>query len=105
MKYYEYDNDGWLVGWYEAETPRPNSTQIPPLFPASQSRWVNGAWTINPTREQQRDVTEQAERTRVNQAITILKAYNPSTATAAEVRTTLGAAILLLKKTVHELRD
>ena len=104
MKFYEYDAQGWLVGWYEAETPRPNSTQILPLSPVSQSRWVNGAWTIDPSREQQREADALAERTKRQQAIAILKAYNSNTATAAEVRAAVGAQILLLRDIIREIR-
>lgn len=100
MKYYEYSEDGWLVGWYNAETPRLRSTLIPPLLPASQSRWVNGAWTLDASREQQRDAEEQTERTKRQQAIAALQSYDPATATAADVRLVLAAVIYHLKKFV-----
>ncbi len=28
MKFYEYNAQGFLVGWYEAPAPRPNSTTV-----------------------------------------------------------------------------
>jgi len=102
MKFYEYDAQGWLVGWYEAETPRPNSTPILPLFPASQSRWVNGAWTLDPSREQQRDADAATLRTRRQEALALCDAYNPATATAVQVRQTLGAALQLLRRLMSE---
>ena len=104
MKFYEYDAEGWLIGWYEAETPRPNSTQILPLSPVSQSRWVNGAWTLDPSREQQREADEQAERTKRQQAIDVLKAFNSNTATLAQTRTAVAAQTLLLRGIIQELQ-
>lgn len=104
MRYYEYDAQGWLVGWYEADAARPSSTQMLPLFPAAHSRWLNGTWTIDATREQQRDAEEVAARTQKQQAIATMKAYNPATATADQVRQTLGAALYLLRSVLSDLR-
>lgn len=105
MRYYEYDAQGWLIGGYNAENARPASTPIDfAPIPGIRARWVNGAWTIDTTREQQQAADETAERTRRQQAIAILKAYNPNTATAAEVRAAVGAQNILLREIIHELR-
>jgi hypothetical protein len=104
MKYYEYDAQGYLVGWYEAETARPFSTPILPLSPATQSRWVNGAWTLDPSREQQQAADELDARTGRQQAVDLVRAYDPDTATPAQVRSTLGATIFLLKSVILEIR-
>lgn len=49
--YHEYDADGFLVGWYTAGTPRPNSTEIPfaPIEPWL-ARFVNGVWVDDRSR-------------------------------------------------------
>jgi hypothetical protein len=52
MTYYEYDSDGWLVGWH-TDAERSNSTAVSYApIPASRARWVSGAWTEDPSRDQ-----------------------------------------------------
>lgn len=104
MKLYEYDNDGWLIGWHE-DTDRPNSTTAAPegLAPR-RARWNGSAWADDASRETQEAVDDQADRTRAQAAIAKCKAYDPATATAADVRTTLGAALHLIRNVVQELR-
>lgn len=51
-KYYEYDEDGFLIGWYEAESPRANSTELHYNdIPPARARFVNGAWEDDGSRE------------------------------------------------------
>jgi hypothetical protein len=104
MIFYEYDSQGWYIGWYDATSPRPNSTQLAPSMRPPLARFVGAAWTSDTTRETQQNTTEEADRTKRQQAIDIVKAYNPNTATASEVRVALGATIFLLKSLVQELR-
>lgn len=53
MIYYEYDNDGWLLGWHEdPQRPSSTSTTYEPI-PSIRARWVNGAWTEDASRETQ----------------------------------------------------
>ena len=51
MKLYEYDNDGWLVGWHE-DVNRPNSTttDYAPIPPA-HARWVDGSWVEDSSKQ------------------------------------------------------
>lgn len=52
MIFHEYDPAGWLVGWYEAEWPRPDSTPTPPTgIPPARARFVSGAWIEDASRE------------------------------------------------------
>lgn len=46
-----------------------------------------------------------AARAARQQAIDVCKAYNRTTATAAEVRNTLGAALYLLREVIREIRS
>lgn len=51
-KYYEYGDDGFLVGWYEAESPRARSTELNYHdIPPARARFVNGAWVDDGSRE------------------------------------------------------
>jgi hypothetical protein len=43
MKYYEYDTEGWLIGWHE-DANRPNSTSIEPTVSPAFARWNGSAW-------------------------------------------------------------
>lgn len=104
MRYYEYDEQGWLIGWHGDANRDRSTAQVPPK-PAGQARFIEGAWTLDPSREQQREADETAERTKRQQAIAIIKAYNPSTATAAEVRATVGAQNVLLRDIIQELKQ
>ncbi len=106
MRFYEYDAQGFLVGSHE-DANRPNSTLVDPsAIPPSRARWDNATstWLEDTTRETQLATDDANERTKLQQAIDTCKAYNPSTATAAEVRATLGAALILLRRVFQELR-
>ncbi len=106
MKFYDYNAQGFLVGWYEAPAPRPNSTTVEySPIPPNRARWNGSAWTNDPAQEQAQAAAEAAERAKWQQAVGIAKAYNPATATAAEVRTALGATIYLLRQVIQELKD
>jgi hypothetical protein len=52
------------------------------------------------------DVTNElaTEQTKAQQAIDLCRSYNPATATAAEVRATLGASLFLLRRIMRELQ-
>lgn len=42
--YYEYDKDGWLIGWHR-DPNRPFSTAVPPKnIPPNEARWNGEAW-------------------------------------------------------------
>lgn len=104
MRLYEYDSNGWLTGWHE-DADRPNSTATAPDGIAPRrARWNGSAWTEDASRETQEAADATAEKTRLQNAITKCKAYDPTTATAAEVRATLGAALYVLRTVVQELR-
>jgi hypothetical protein len=51
MIYHTYDSDGFLVGWYEADTSRPDSTPVAPTVPPSRARWDGSAWVEDASRE------------------------------------------------------
>lgn len=95
MKYYEYDARGWLIGWHEDAT-RPGSTPIAPIMRPSRARWNGSAWIADQSREDAQVAAEADTRTRRDQAIALLRAYDPATATAADVRQALAAVIRLL---------
>lgn len=69
MIYYEYDADGWLVGWHEdAERSNSTATSYDPI-PAVRARWVTGAWTEDASRETaQAAAISQAEAIKAVQA-------------------------------------
>lgn len=48
--FYEYDAQGWLVGWHE-DPVRPLSTSAAPSMPPRQARWNGAAWTSDTSRE------------------------------------------------------
>jgi Mlc titration factor MtfA (ptsG expression regulator) len=98
MIYHEYDSDGYLVGWHE-DAARANSTALAPSgIPSSRARWNGTAWFEDLTRETQRQTAEAQETTKLNQAISAIRTYDPATATANEVRQALGAVIAYLRK-------
>jgi len=43
MKYYEYDTEGWFVGWHEDAT-RQKWTVIEPTVSPAFARWNGSAW-------------------------------------------------------------
>lgn len=49
MILYEYDDDGWLIGWHE-DAVRPQSTDVPPPY-GPRSRWNGTAWISDDSRE------------------------------------------------------
>jgi len=98
MRFYEYDNDFFLVGWHE-DPSRPNSTTVPPDgIPPRRARWARSAWVEDSSREGADVAAEQTARTRLQQARDVLRAYDPATATAADVRVALAAVILVLSR-------
>lgn len=103
MRYYEHDAQGWLIGLYEAASPRPNSTDIAPTMPGVHARWNGSAWTTDTSRETQQTTDEQAARDRLQQAITVLRSYDPATATAADVRVAVGAVIVILRRLYQDI--
>jgi len=52
------------------------------------------------------DITTElaTEQTKAQQAVDLCRNYNPATATAAEVRATLGASLFLLRRLMRELQ-
>ncbi len=99
MKYYEHDEQGWLIGWYDADWSRPNSTSIEPKVAPARARWNGTTWASDGTREAQTISEETAAGTRRAQVLATLQAFNPATASAASVRTTLAALIDFIKAT------
>jgi hypothetical protein len=101
MRYYQHDEEGWLLGWHEDST-RARSVPIEPPrnVPGVQVRWDSNAntWKIDPSREQAQIAAENAELNKRQQAIALCRSYNPDTATASEVRTTLAASLYLLRQ-------
>jgi hypothetical protein len=104
MRLYEYDSQGFLVGWHE-DANRPSSTTISPVgILGSRAKWNGAAWVEDTSRESQQAADAAAEQTKLQQAIAVCKAYDPATATAAEVRATLGASLFLLRRIMRELQ-
>ena len=104
MIYYEYDQQGFLVGWHE-DANRPSSTSVQPNgVQPSRAKWNGSIWVDDGAREAQQAADAAAEQTKLQQAIAVCKAYDPSTATAAEVRATLGASLFLLRRIMRELQ-
>lgn len=106
MRYYEYDSQGWLVGGYNAESPRPNSTPIAPAAIAPcRARWNGSSWIEDAARETQAAADEQAERTRRQQATTVLRNFDEGTATLAQTRNAVAATRYLLREIFQELKS
>ncbi len=101
-KYYEYDGEGFLVGWHE-DANRPNSTQInfAPIKPA-HARFVNGAWTDDNSRVLARESDQNTERTKIQQAKLFLRNYDPGTAMAADVKQAIKSITILLHDMTKE---
>lgn len=93
MKYYEYDAQGWLIGWHEDDT-RPNSTPLDfhPIPPA-HARWDGVQWTDDPSREIAQQAAEDQTRTLGEAARQTLLAFDRNTATAQEMRDAIAALI------------
>lgn len=101
MRYYDYDNNGWLIGSKERAEQRPNSTPLDfrPI-PPHRARFVGGAWTDDPGREQAEVVQAQAaaqEAQRRAQAIALLEGLDFDAATAAQTRQAVRAMWVLLR--------
>lgn len=101
MILYEYDTNGWLVGWHE-DAQRPNSTPLDfrPVPPA-QARWNGAAWVADSSRQDAQATTDAADRTVRNQALQLLRNYDPATATAADVKNTLAALIRVFRDSLN----
>lgn len=98
MKYYEYDADGFLVGWYDASVPRVRSTAVEPTVECA--RWNGTAWVRDTSQRDSKEAKDTADALTRQQAIARLSSYDPATATASDVRETLAAVILFIKKTI-----
>lgn len=104
MRYYEYGADGFLIGSH-VDANRQNSTSIEPVgIPPARTKWNGSAWVDDGAREAQLTADATSEQTKLQQAISTCKAYDPATATAAEVRATLGASLFLLRRIMRELQ-
>jgi hypothetical protein len=101
--FYEYDQDGYLVGTYKAEQARPNSTTLDfrPIKPP-EARFVVDRWISDPSKQQQRDTEETQKKTKEQQAKAFLKNYDPDKASNAEVREAVKAILTLLKDIAKE---
>lgn len=101
MIYYEYDANGWLIGWHE-DAIRPRSTPLDfRPTPPRRARFVGGAWTDDPGQEQADAAVAnaaEAERTLRAQAITFLKGLDFDNATAAQTRQACKALWYLMKQ-------
>lgn len=71
MIFYEYNNDGWLIGWHEDSSRQRSTTLGYPPIPPSRARFVAGAWVDDPTREQKqiRDAMVAQVKTVVQQRL------------------------------------
>jgi len=99
MKYYEHDAQGWLIGWYDADTPRTNSTPTEPKIAPARARWNGTTWVSDGERETKDATDASAVVTRRAQVLATLRAYDPATATAADVRAALAAVIIYIAAT------
>lgn len=63
MIIYDYDSNGWLVGWRDAPAVVPSSTATDyrPI-PPGRARWNGSAWVSDLTREQETVAKEAAVR-------------------------------------------
>jgi hypothetical protein len=97
--FYEYDAQGWLIGWHE-DAGRPSSTPIDfrPIPPA-QARWNGTAWISDPSQAQAQDTATQAAATKQQQTLAALRAFDPATATASDVKNVIAAIIAVLRLT------
>lgn len=100
MIYYDYDANGWLIGWHEGEA-RPNSTPLDyrPI-PPRRARFFNGAWTDDPGQEQADAAAVQsaeADRTARERAVQFLRSLDFDNATAAQTKTACKALWALIK--------
>lgn len=102
MKFYEYDTEGFLIGWHEDEArPRSTSVDFRPI-PGNHARWNGSAWIADTSRAVARDADATAERTRKQQAIAALRAFNPATATNNDIKQAVGHIVLVIKHLVQE---
>ena len=98
MKYYEYDAQGFLVGWHEDGT-RPNSSPVEPAgIAANRARWDGSAWASDASREMAEETKRTADAADQLNVKAILDAFDPATATAADVRIALKALIRFARK-------
>ncbi|MEY2855627.1 MAG: hypothetical protein RL030_2759 [Pseudomonadota bacterium] len=100
MKFYEYDAQGWMVGWHE-DASRPNSTQIAPAVPPNRARWDGSMWVEDARRELAQAAEELDRTTKHEQTIAVLRAFDPTTATAADVHQAVAALIRLVAHDIN----
>lgn len=103
-RYYAYDAEGFYVGAFSADAPRPSSTAVAPEIRHSAARWNGMTWILDTTREQELVTQEADERNRRQQAVAILKSFNATTATANETRAAVAALIVVVRDIVHDLK-
>lgn len=100
MIHYDYDANGWLLGWHDGD-PRPNSTPLDyQPIPPRRARFNGTYWTDDPAQEQADAAAVQAaesERTGRAQAVAYLRGLDFDTATQAQLRTACKAMWTLIK--------
>ena len=101
MIHYDYDINGWLIGWHDGDT-RPNSTPLPYApIPPRRARFVAGAWTDDPGQEQADAAaasTEAAERTARQEARAYFRDLDWSKITDPETRKALRHLWRIVKR-------
>jgi hypothetical protein len=86
MRYYEHNTEGFLVGWYNADSPRANSTDVAPTgIPPDCAKWNGTAWTNDATQQGTRDAAKVAKDAVKDADKQRLKDIDPDTATDADV--------------------
>ena len=97
MKFYEYDINGFLVGWYDEEIQRPNSTAEEPNVKPNLAKWNGSEWVEDTKKESDDLIQDNIIREKKQQENSTLDYFNPKTATLEDVKSTLAALISYLK--------
>ncbi len=100
MIFYDYDAQGFYVGWYEG-APRPNSTGVEPAgIQPRYARWNGTAWVSDTSREVAEAAAELQRKQKLQQAKQTLKNFTPGNLTQAN--TAIAALILLVAESLRD---
>jgi hypothetical protein len=101
---YDIDAEGFLLGRPTDGRVGAVTVPLPSGIAPHLARWNGSAWSEDTSREARLAAEAEADRQRLRAAFDKCKAYDPATATAADVRVTLGASLYLLSRVIQELR-
>lgn len=97
MKYYEYNTNGFLIGWHE-DSGRIRSTTIEPVgIEPDKAKWNGSAWVADSSQRDTRNTNKQSKDNSDSNDNSLLETINPTTASNNEIIDAMRALLRLRK--------